>query len=136
MIALLAIAAAIAAGPAPHPAAAVQGKAGAPAVEIWRVDQLRVARDTDPAKLKAIEPDHSLAAVMARLKALGVPFTRQQVEVVPGRLPPQLEAEIANLPAGEPFVLPEPDFISISVIVGRRLPPGSVLRVQRGREAA
>ena len=93
--------------------------------ELWQLDQLRIARSSPESVLKAIEGDHSIEAVMKTLTRLGVTFTREHPQLVPDRLPPELRDTILKLPDGEPFVLPEPDFFSISVIVARKLPPGS-----------
>jgi hypothetical protein len=121
MIALALLLATPLAQPSLHLAQAEQ-----PAVEVWQLDQVRIARDTPEAKLKGLEPLHSLDAVVAYLKKEGIVFARSKAGLLPDRLPDQLRATIVNLPQGEPFVLPEADFISISVLIGRKLPPGVV----------
>ena len=73
--------------------------------------------------------------MIKHLTALGVAFTRQQVRITPDRLPAALRAQLSGLPEGEPFIIPESDFVSVSVIVARRLPPGSVMLAPRGRAA-
>lgn len=103
----------------------VQGQA-APEIEVWQVDQLRLPPTTPAATLAALAPDHSMAAVVKRLTALGVPFTRVRVGLLPDRMPPGMRDQIARSPAGEPFVIPGRDYISVNVIVGRRLPPNTV----------
>ncbi len=67
-----------------------------------------------------------MAAVVRRLAAMGVPFKRGRIGLLPDRMPPGLREEIARAPAGEPFVIPGRDYISVNVIVGRRLPPNTV----------
>jgi len=117
---LLALGAPAAAAPLP-----VQSRR-APAVEVWQVDQVRIPRNTPPRVLKALEPDHSLAAVKKRLATLGVPFTTGRVTFVPDRMPAELRKQVAELPEGEPFVIPERNWLSINVVVGRRLPADMV----------
>lgn len=104
----------------------VQHRGSGPTVEVWQVDQVRLAPDTPPRKLAALEPDHSMEAVVKRLTAMGVPFTRTRAGLLPDRMPPALRDQISRLPPGEPFVIPGRDYISINVIVGRRLPPNTV----------
>ena len=103
----------------------MQGQAG-PAMEIWQVDQVRLAPNTPASTLAALGPDHSMAAVVKRLTAMGVPFTRSRVGLLPDRMPPGMREQIARSPVGEPFVIPGRDYISVNVIVGRRLPPNTV----------
>lgn len=110
-------------------------RAGVPPVEIWQLDQLRISDSVDDKVRKAIEPAHSLDAAIAALKSLGVHYLRTKA-VLPDRLPDKVRGDILALPAGEPFVLPEGGFISISVIVGRKLPPGAVRWVPHARHAA
>ncbi|NIJ09522.1 hypothetical protein FHS31_003155 [Sphingomonas vulcanisoli] len=97
-----------------------------PSGEIWDLDQLRVARDVPEEKMKALEPAHSLDAAIKTLTDLGVAFTRTHVRIVADKLPEELRNALLALPPGEPFILPENEFWSVSVIVGRSLPPGSV----------
>ena len=110
-------------------ALAVPALAQAPAAsqgEIWDLDQVRVTHDVPEAKLDALQPDHSLDAVIKTLTGLGITFKRVPVKIFADRLPPKLKEALLALPQGEPFVLPDEDFWTISVIVGRQLPPGSV----------
>ena len=116
-------------GAAPQPAAAplvlAQAEEQFP-FEVWNLDQLRIPPETEEAKLKALEPAHSLDAAIEILKKQGIRYERLRAVIVPDRLPEKLRADILALPEGEPFVLPENGFISISVLVSRKLPPGTV----------
>jgi len=95
-------------------------------VEQWQLDQVRIAPDTSDKVLKQIEPTHSLDEVIAVLNKLHIPFERTPAVLLPDRMPEKLRTSILALPKGEPFVLPEGPFISISVLIARKLPPGAV----------
>lgn len=124
-LALLLAAAAPLPAAAPQPIALAQDGAQ-PDAEVWQLDQVRVPTDTDPKKLEGLVPLHSLDAVIDYLKKQGIHFERTRAGMLPDRLPEKVRADILALPQGEPFILPEADFISISVLIGRKLPPGAV----------
>lgn len=94
--------------------------------EIWDLDQVRVAKDVPEAKLNALQPDHSLDAVIKTLSGMGIAYKRVHARILADKLPPKLKEALLALPQGEPFVMPDEDFWSISVILARQLPPGSV----------
>ena len=116
----------LAAGAITSPVLSVQQIRQAPTAEVWTIDQLRLPRDTPQSVLAALEPDHSMAAVIRRLTALGVPFKRVRLNVAPDRLAPQLRELIRKMPPGEPFVAPENGFIGVNVLIGRKLPSDMV----------
>ncbi len=90
------------------------------------LDQLRIERSTDSAKVDQLAAAHSLKQAMDILKQQHVPYVQARATLRPDKLPADVRAQIVALPAGEPFVLPDGDFISINVIVGRTPPSGAI----------
>ncbi len=98
----------------------------APKPEVWTLDQLRIDRATESAKVDQLAAAHTLKQAMDILKQAHVPYVQARATLRPGNLPADISAQIAALPPGEPFVLPDGDFISINVIVGRTPPPAAI----------
>lgn len=88
--------------------------------EALTLDQIRFATPADVSKLKVLEKDHSLDAVGQTLTGLGIKFERSQVGLDTGSVPSDVMAKINKLPAGEPFVVPQPAFMTVNVILGRK----------------
>ena len=88
--------------------------------EIWTLDQIRFPPPKDSKSLTTLTDDHSMDAVVKRLKALGITFERSPVELDTAELPPNVVAEVNNLPATEPFVIPKGGTVTISVMTARR----------------
>ena len=86
---------------------------------LLRLDQIRFPMPADPTKLRALEADHSMDAVAATLKGLGVDFERVPATLDSSQLPPTVMTRIAALPAGEPFMVPDGGLVSVSVVNGR-----------------
>lgn len=84
------------------------------------LDQLRFPTPSDVTKLKALEKDHSLDAVSQTLNGMGIKFERSQVGLDSGTVPTEIMKRIDGLPQGEPFVIPQPGFMTVNVIIGRR----------------
>jgi hypothetical protein len=84
------------------------------------LDQLRFPTPADIAKLKALEKDHSLDAVSQTLTGMGIKFERSQVGLDSGSVPTDIMKKIDGLPQGEPFVIPQPGFVTVNVILSRR----------------
>ena len=93
--------------------------------KLLRLDQIRFPMPADPAKLRALEPDHSMDAVAATLKGLGIAFERVPATLDSSQIPPTVLARIDALPAGEPFIVPDGGIVSVSVVEGRL--PASVV---------
>lgn len=91
--------------------------------EVLALDQIQFPMPADPAKLKALEADHSMDAVATRLKQLGIQFQRGNGRLDTLQVPPETLKSIEALPAGEPFVLPANGSVSVSVITGRTPSP-------------
>jgi EpsD family peptidyl-prolyl cis-trans isomerase len=84
------------------------------------LDQLRFPTPADITKLKALEKDHSLDAVSQTLTGMGIKFERSQVGLDSGTVPTDIMKKIDSLPQGEPFVIPQPGFVTVNVILSRR----------------
>ena len=104
------------------PPPALIAAADKPKAEVWSLEQLRIERATDPAKVEKLADAHSLKQAVDILDRLGVPFIHASATLHPDSLPADVRTQIAALPQGEPFVLPDGKFISINVIVGRTPP--------------
>ena len=91
--------------------------------KIYKLDRIQFPKPTDPEQLKLFEVDHSMAEVVARLQGLGIQFIREAAGMDSAKLgQPQLE-QIRNLPAGEPFMFPEGDMITVAVITDETSQP-------------
>lgn len=90
---------------------------------IYDVDQIRFAAPADASVLKSLESAHSMAAVAAALKAKGVQFDQGKGKIDSAQVPPEMLAQVSALPAGEPFIVPNPQGVVVSVITGRTAAP-------------
>ncbi|PZU10694.1 MAG: peptidyl-prolyl cis-trans isomerase, EpsD family [Sphingomonas sp.] len=84
------------------------------------LDQIRFPTQPDLQKLKTLEKDHTLDAVGQTLTGMGIKFERSQVGLDTGSVPTDIMKKIDSLPQGEPFVIPQPGFITVNVILSRR----------------
>lgn len=91
--------------------------------KIYAVDRLQFALPKDMTQLKALEDDHSMDAVAARLSALGIKFTRGAAQMDSAQVGAQRIQQIKSLPAGEPFVVPENGMVTVGVIKGEQPAP-------------
>lgn len=89
------------------------------------VDRIQFALPKNPEQLKALENDHSMDAVAARLQQMGIEFRRDNTQVDSAALGQQRLQQIQALPAGEPFVIPENGVVTVGVITGERAEPVS-----------
>lgn len=89
------------------------------------VDRIQFALPKNPDQLKALEDDHSMDAVAARLQQMGIEFRRDNTQVDSAALGQQRLQQIQALPAGEPFVIPENGVVTVGVITGERAEPVS-----------
>lgn len=88
--------------------------------EILNLEQIRFAPPANPKPLEALAADHSLDAVGQRLTSLGIQFQRGKANLDTSNVPPTVLAQIEKLPAGEPFVIPQPGVVTANVIIGRQ----------------
>lgn len=93
--------------------------------KILTIDRIQFALPEKVDQLKALENDHSMDAVAARLQQMGIQFRRDTPQVDAASLGQQRMAQIRALPAGEPFVVPENGVVTVGVIVGERPEPVS-----------
>lgn len=91
--------------------------------KILTIDRIQFALPEKLDQLKALENDHSMDAVAARLQQMGVQFRRDRPQVDAASLGQQRMAQIRALPAGEPFVIPENGVVTVGVIVSERPEP-------------
>jgi peptidyl-prolyl cis-trans isomerase C len=86
---------------------------------ILTVDRIQFAMPKDPDVLKKLEDDHSLDAVAAQLRQLGIEFTRDAAQMDSAQLGQGPLNQIRALPEGEPFVLPpQAGVVTVGVITG------------------
>lgn len=88
--------------------------------EALTLDQIRFPTPADVSKLKVLEKDHSLDAVIQTLDGLGIKHERSQVGLDSGGVPTDIMKKIDGLPEGEPFVIPQPGFMTVNVILSRK----------------
>lgn len=85
----------------------------------YKLDQIRFEMPADPAKLlKALEADHSMDAIMARLTSMGVKYERGSSALDSGAVAPAALKQVTSLPQGEPFITPTGRAVAVSVITG------------------
>ncbi|MEQ1547095.1 MAG: SurA N-terminal domain-containing protein [Chakrabartia sp.] len=85
----------------------------------YKLDQLRFAAPSDPAQIKALEANHTIAEIAATLTRFGIKFERGNGALDTGATPPATLKQILSLPAGEPFITPSGQLLVASVIVGQ-----------------
>ena len=88
--------------------------------ELWTVDQIRFPTPKDVKTLAPLVDDHSMNAVVKRLKSLGVAFERSTVQLDTITLPDALVAQVNDLAATEPFVFPRGAVTTINLITARK----------------
>ncbi|MBO9499951.1 MAG: SurA N-terminal domain-containing protein [Novosphingobium sp.] len=82
----------------------------------YALDQIAFPLGTDENVLRQLEPAHTLDAVAAILTAAHVQFTRGPATLDTALTTPEVAQKIAELPPGEPFVLPLRGQYFVSVI--------------------
>ncbi|HWW64861.1 MAG TPA: EpsD family peptidyl-prolyl cis-trans isomerase [Sphingomonadaceae bacterium] len=87
------------------------------------LNQIRFAKPKDDAVLKALEPTHSLDEVEKVLGEHNIKFDRGHSMLDTATVPQEILKQIAALPAGEPFVVPGPGVVMVSVVTGRTAVP-------------
>jgi len=91
--------------------------------KVYAIDRIQFAVPEDPSRLKALEDDHSMAAVADRLRSLGIEFRRDAGQMDSAQIPAQMLQRIQSLPPGEPFVVPENGVVTVGLITGERSDP-------------
>lgn len=90
---------------------------------IWTVNRLRFAAPKDQGLMKAIEGEHSVDAIVARLRGAGISFNQDVSRLDSAGLKADAYAKIASLPAGEPFVQHQNGWVSVGAVVGKEPVP-------------
>jgi EpsD family peptidyl-prolyl cis-trans isomerase len=80
------------------------------------VDQIRFAMPADARKLQRLQDDHTLDAVAATLREMGMQFERGVAQIDSAELGQERLNRIRALPEGEPFVIPQGGIVTVSVI--------------------
>jgi EpsD family peptidyl-prolyl cis-trans isomerase len=91
--------------------------------EIWTLSQLIYPLPKDAGLTAKIQAAKSLDEIAQALTAAGVQFTRETKKIDTAMFPHNIYAQIAKLPAGEPFVAPGPDKAVANVITAREPAP-------------
>ena len=90
---------------------------------IYTVDRIQFPAPSDPNALKALEDDHSMDAVAATLRQMGIKFTRDVAPMDSAQLGQERLNRLRALPEGEPFVISEGGVVSVGVITGGTAQP-------------
>jgi peptidyl-prolyl cis-trans isomerase C len=85
---------------------------------VLTVDRIQFAMPADASKLRALESDHSMDAVAAKLQQMGIEFSRGPAQMDSAALGQDRLNRIRALPEGEPFVIPEGRLVTVAVITG------------------
>jgi EpsD family peptidyl-prolyl cis-trans isomerase len=91
--------------------------------EILTLSQLEFATQKDPAALQAIKEAHSLDELAAVLTARGVEVKRGGRKISSADFPHEIYSRIAQLPPGEPFIIPVGGRSVANVITAREPAP-------------
>ena len=82
----------------------------------YQLDQIAFPATSDQALAAKLKDAKTMAAVEAALKGSNVAFQRGTATLDTASIPPQAAAQIAALPAGEPFVVPQGGQVVVNVI--------------------
>jgi len=91
--------------------------------KIFTLDRIQFALPKDLGSIKALENDHSMAAVATRLDQLGIKYRRDAAQMDSAQIGAERLKQIQALPAGEPFVVPENGVVTVGIITGERSEP-------------
>lgn len=91
--------------------------------EIFLLDQIRFPTPATQDYLKAIEPARTMAEVVTALNRLGIRFERGNTQADTASMPLELFERIGAIGSREPFVIPGPTTVSVSMLVSRRPAP-------------
>lgn len=90
---------------------------------VYALDRIQFPMPANVQQLKTLEDAHSMDAVQAKLRELGIQFKRDAGRMDSAQLGQELSNRIAALPPGEPFVLPEGGAVTVAVITGTSKQP-------------
>jgi EpsD family peptidyl-prolyl cis-trans isomerase len=84
--------------------------------KVMTVDQIRMPLPDKPDELKALQPMSSLSEIEAWLNGKGIPFQRGASVIDTANTDPNIVAQLAKLPPGEPFIFPAGNVLLINNI--------------------
>ena len=90
--------------------------------EIWKLEQLEYATPNDAVRNKIVQ-SKTIDQLAGMLTENRIPFRRGPSRIVTSIIPPEMYRQLAALPAGEPFIVPNGGRSVASVIVGREPSP-------------
>ena len=90
---------------------------------IYAVDQIRFATPARDDYLKKLAAAKSMPEVVGALDELGIKYERGNVAVDSAQVPAPMLAQIQKVPAGEPFVVPMGNMVTVSLITGSKPAP-------------
>jgi len=90
---------------------------------IYTVDQIRFPAPADQSVIAGMKDLHTLPAIMQYLTSKGVKFDRGNNKIDSAQVAPQMMQQVLALPPGEPFIVPTPQGVVASVIVGKEVQP-------------
>lgn len=90
---------------------------------IFTTDQVQFRMPSDPKVMQSFQPDHTMAAVVARLDQLGIKYSRRTAELDSLQFPQAALDQIKAAPQGEPLVFPINGGVMIAAVTGSRLAP-------------
>lgn len=91
--------------------------------KIFLVDQIRMARPSDPAVLKALEPLKTLEEIEVELKKDHIAYQRASGTLDAVGPDPRLIEAVLKLPPGEIFVVPGPEGLLVNQIKETKVAP-------------
>jgi peptidyl-prolyl cis-trans isomerase C len=90
---------------------------------IYTVDQIRFPAPADQSVIAGMKDLHTLPAITQYLTSKGVKFDRGSNKIDSAQVAPQMMQQVLALPPGEPFIVPTPQGVVASVIVGKEVQP-------------
>ena len=89
----------------------------------YLIEQLQVPQRHTPEMFEALRPTKTLEEAEAVLRARRIPFRRVLLPMDTLRTDPRLSAAVANLPPGEPFVVPGVSGFTVNRVRGSQVRP-------------
>lgn len=86
---------------------------------IWKVARLEFAAPKDPSVVKAMAEDHSIDAIVARLRAAGISFSQGTAQLDSASMPADAYAKIAGLAPGEPFLQSKNGVVTVAAVLAK-----------------
>ena len=91
--------------------------------KVWSIDQLRMARPSDPTLIKRLEPLKTLPDIEALLNQEKIPFQHSTGNLDAVGADPRMIDAITKLPPGEVFVIPSNDALLVNQIKDTKIVP-------------